>query len=58
MPENIRGVIGAGEYNNNPGWLLTQEEDLNLLNYLMWEKQFKAESVVNSVSLILDAIKK
>ena len=29
--KEIKLVIGAGEYNNNLGWLHTNEEDLNLL---------------------------
>jgi predicted SAM-dependent methyltransferase len=45
MTKDTRVIIGAGEYNNNPDWLLTQEEDLNLLNRSMWEKQFKEESI-------------
>jgi predicted SAM-dependent methyltransferase len=40
MNEPLRVVIGAGEYNNNPGWLLTQEEELNLLSPETWEKRF------------------
>ncbi|WP_342664020.1 methyltransferase domain-containing protein [Peribacillus kribbensis] len=38
--ENIKVVIGAGEYDNNPAWLQTQEEDLNVLERSDWEKQF------------------
>jgi predicted SAM-dependent methyltransferase len=45
MINEIQIVIGAGEYNNNPGWLLTQEKDLNLLNRRMWERKFKEESI-------------
>lgn len=45
MVKEIRIVIGAGEYNNNPGWLLTQEEELNLLIRPMWEKRFNEESI-------------
>ncbi|UOR11195.1 class I SAM-dependent methyltransferase [Halobacillus amylolyticus] len=42
-------VIGAGEYNNNPGWRQTQETELNLLNKNDWIKEFSE----NSLSAIL-----
>lgn len=29
--DNLRVVIGAGDYDNNPGWIKTQETELNLL---------------------------
>ncbi|SPU10804.1 Uncharacterised protein [Niallia circulans] len=29
--ETIKIGIGAGEYRNNPGWIHTQEDELNLL---------------------------
>ncbi len=38
-------VIGAGEYNNNPSWLQTQESELNLLNRIDWERKFGSESL-------------
>lgn len=38
LQDEIKVVIGAGEYVNNPGWIHTQEEELNLLNEKMWEK--------------------
>ncbi len=41
----IKLVIGAGEYNNNPGWLHTQEEELNLLDENMWQKRFDTNSI-------------
>lgn len=34
--ETIKIVIGAGEYRNNPGWIHTQEEELNLLDESTW----------------------
>jgi predicted SAM-dependent methyltransferase len=38
--EEIKIVIGAGEYNNNPGWMHTQEEELNLLDVTTWNDKF------------------
>lgn len=38
-------VIGAGEYNNNLGWLQTQETELNLLKRTDWEKKFSPDSL-------------
>jgi predicted SAM-dependent methyltransferase len=43
--EEIKIVIGAGEYNNNPGWLHTQETELDLLDDTEWKKKFTAESI-------------
>lgn len=43
--DELKIVIGAGPYNNNPGWLHTQEEDLNLLDSGTWKRQFEKESV-------------
>ncbi|MBM7839173.1 putative SAM-dependent methyltransferase [Alkalihalobacillus xiaoxiensis] len=40
-----RIVIGAGEHNNNPTWLQTQEEQLNLLNRSKWEEHFPQSSL-------------
>lgn len=45
----IKIVIGAGEYNNNPGWIHTQEEELNLLDIETWNHKFED----NSISAIL-----
>jgi predicted SAM-dependent methyltransferase len=42
-------VIGAGEYNNNPGWIHTQEEELDLLDESTWKDRFEK----NSISAIL-----
>ncbi len=37
---DIRVVIGGGDYpHNNPGWLPTQEDDLNLLQRDDWLRQ-------------------
>ncbi|PLT28117.1 class I SAM-dependent methyltransferase [Peribacillus deserti] len=43
--EEIKVVIGAGEYNNNPGWLHTQEDELNLLNLTTWDEKFDENSI-------------
>ena len=43
--EEIKLVIGAGEYNNNPGWLHTQEEELNLIDMNVWNDKFDKESI-------------
>lgn len=42
---DIKIVIGAGEYNNNPGWIHTQEEELNLLDKSMWRSRFEENSI-------------
>ncbi len=42
-------VVGAEEYNNNPGWLHTNEEELNLLRRETWLDKFQP----NSLSAIL-----
>ncbi|MGM0855012.1 MAG: class I SAM-dependent methyltransferase [Bacillota bacterium] len=43
--KDIRVVIGAGEYDNNPGWIQTQETELDLLNEENWEAKFTKDSV-------------
>lgn len=43
--EKIKVVIGAGEYNNNPGWLHTQEDELNLIEETSWSNKFKQGSI-------------
>jgi predicted SAM-dependent methyltransferase len=45
----IKVVVGAGVFNNNPGWIQTQEDELNLLDKAMWEERFE----YNSISAIL-----
>lgn len=41
----IKVVIGSGEYVNNPGWIHTQEEELNLLDENMWQNRFNESSI-------------
>jgi len=41
----IKIVIGAGEYVNNLGWIHTQEEELNLLDENMWQNRFNESSI-------------
>lgn len=43
--EDLRVVIGAGEYVNNPGWIHTQEDELNLLDENMWQSKFNKTSI-------------
>lgn len=38
-------VIGAGEYNNNPGWIHTQEDELNLIDTNTWKGMFDKHSI-------------
>ncbi|WP_062104373.1 class I SAM-dependent methyltransferase [Bacillus niameyensis] len=45
MQTDIKVVIGAGEYNNNPGWIHTQEDELNLLDENTWSNRFAPNSV-------------
>lgn len=47
--EEIKVVVGAEDYNNNPGWLHTNEEELNLLRRETWLDKFQS----NSLSVIL-----
>lgn len=47
--KEIKLVIGAGQYRNNPGWIHTQEEEINLLDETTWKKRCD----VNSVTAIL-----
>lgn len=42
---NIKVVVGAGKYSNNPGWIETQEEELSLLNAKTWETKFTKGSI-------------
>lgn len=45
VEKEFKVVIGAGEYNNNPGWLHTQEEELNLIDETTWENKFAHNSL-------------
>ncbi|WP_339146175.1 MULTISPECIES: SAM-dependent methyltransferase [unclassified Sutcliffiella] len=47
--KDIKLVIGAGEYNNNPDWIHTQEKELNLLDRDTWNDRFD----INSITAIL-----
>lgn len=47
--KEIKVVIGAGDYNNNPGWVHTQEEELNLIDETTWASMF----TYNSITAIL-----
>ncbi|MFP7254707.1 SAM-dependent methyltransferase [Terribacillus goriensis] len=41
----VRVVIGAGPYMNNPDWLHTQEEELNVLDEKTWRTRFCEGSI-------------
>lgn len=43
--DDIKVVIGAGAYMNNPGWIHTQEDELNLLDESMWENRFDRSAI-------------
>jgi predicted SAM-dependent methyltransferase len=45
IQKDIKVVIGAEEYINNPGWTHTQEEELNLLDAASWANKFTENSV-------------
>ena len=45
MDKELKVVIGAGGYNNNPGWLHTEEPELDILNSTSWSNQFEKESI-------------
>ena len=45
MMNELKVVIGAGGYNNNPGWLHTEEDELNLLKHSSWSEKFKKETI-------------
>jgi predicted SAM-dependent methyltransferase len=47
--EELKVVIGAGVYNNNPEWIQTQESELNLLKRDQWVNRFSP----NTISAIL-----
>ena len=43
--DEIKVVVGAGAFNNNPGWIQTKEEELNLLVETTWEERFEHSSI-------------
>lgn len=43
--KEIRIVVGAGSFINNPGWVHLQEEELNLLEKEDWTKRFKRGTI-------------
>ncbi|WP_130860266.1 class I SAM-dependent methyltransferase [Gracilibacillus phocaeensis] len=43
--EPIRVVVGAGPYHNNPGWLHTNEDELDLLDESTWMEKFHKQSI-------------
>ncbi|MGJ9385994.1 class I SAM-dependent methyltransferase [Salipaludibacillus sp. CF4.18] len=45
MIKEVNVVVEAGEYNNNPGWLHTQEDELNLTDLSTWNKMFSHHSI-------------
>lgn len=45
LKQDIKVVVGAGIYNNNPGWIHTQEEDLSLLDKTQWTQKFKENTI-------------
>ncbi|MEH6940163.1 SAM-dependent methyltransferase [Bacillus sp. JJ664] len=47
--KELKVVVGAGAFNNNPGWIQTQEDELNLLDESTWDNRFEH----NSISAIL-----
>lgn len=42
---DLRVVVGAGEYDNNPDWMQTQETEVNLLKRDDWERRFKPDTL-------------
>ncbi|MCM3109586.1 SAM-dependent methyltransferase [Lederbergia lenta] len=50
VEEEIKLVIGAGEYNNNPSWIHTQEKDLDLLDEDTWKNKFDNNSITAIVA--------
>ncbi|OZB99017.1 SAM-dependent methyltransferase [Paenibacillus sp. XY044] len=43
--KDIRVVIGAGGYNNNPEWTQTEETELNLLRREQWSDRFEPNTI-------------
>lgn len=44
LTEALKIIIGAGE-TRYPGWISTQENELDLLNVTSWNRQFSASSI-------------
>jgi predicted SAM-dependent methyltransferase len=45
MVQEIRVVVGAGETNNNSGWMHTHENELSLLIKDTWDRRFSPNSI-------------
>lgn len=45
IKEDIRVVIGAGVYNNNPEWIQSRESELNLLQRHQWLERFSPNTL-------------
>ncbi|PEF22705.1 class I SAM-dependent methyltransferase [Bacillus pseudomycoides] len=45
VKDELKIVVGAGEINNNRGWLHTNEDELNLLKREDWIKRFDSNSL-------------
>ncbi|PKR84660.1 SAM-dependent methyltransferase [Heyndrickxia camelliae] len=43
--QELKIVVGAGEYKNNPGWIHKQEQELNLLDEETWSNRFKENTI-------------
>lgn len=43
--QELKIVVGSGEYNNNPGWIHTQEQELNLLDEQTWRNRFEENTI-------------
>jgi len=43
--QELKIVVGAGEYKNNLGWIHTQEQELNLLDEETWSNRFKENTI-------------
>jgi len=41
----LKVVIGAGGYNNNPGWIHTEENQLDIVNKSSWSRLFEPETI-------------
>ncbi len=43
--KDIRVVIGAGGYSNNPEWTQTEETELNILRREQWSDRFQPNTI-------------